>query len=205
MKLPTLARIPVVVLLMSACSLAPLAQPTSRPPPPVAATPTAAATPALPPLATPTELPTRSPAAAPTEYGGEVPPVATLSSGDVGAAGYPGSYCFADTCADIGGWPSKADLPQLTAGPSSGDLVFEIADQILFVTWSAAYGASSNDDESTPLGEGGDPFDPDTGGSPPPQFLNAHVPMPPPGDWVVWVWVDLESGDLSYAWHVIVP
>ena len=197
MKLPAIARISLLVVLLAACSLAPAAQPTGTPRP--------AATPALTPLATPTERPTRSPAAAPTEYGGEVPPVVTLSSGDVSAAGYPGSYCFADTCADIAGWSSKADLPQLTAGPSSGDLVFEIADQISFVTWSAAYGASSNDDESTPLGEGGDPFDPDTGGSPPPQFLNAHVPMPPPGDWVVWVWVDLEFGDLSYAWHVIVP
>jgi len=141
----------------------------------------------------------------PTADRGVVPPVATLSSGDVSVAGYPGSYCFADTCADIGAWPPKTDLPELTASASNGDLNFEIADQISFVRWSAAYGSSSDDDDSTPLGEGGDPFDPDTGASPPPQFLNASVSTPPPGDWVVWVWVELESGDLSYAWHVIVP
>jgi len=78
MKLPAIARIPLVVLLLAACSLAPATQPTVSPEP--------AATAAVTPPATPTERPTRSPASVPTEYGAEVPPVATLSAGDVSAA-----------------------------------------------------------------------------------------------------------------------
>jgi hypothetical protein len=90
----------------------------------------------------------------------------------------------------------------LNAGEDGLD--FSIAHDLPFVRWSAAYSEKSNDDRSKPLGDGGTQYDPDAIGSPPPQFVTASIPRPPAGDWVVWVWVDLEFGDLSYAWHVIV-
>ena len=113
-----------------------------------------------------------------------------------------GSYCYLNTCADIAQWPPKSDLPLLNAGGKT--MSFRLDGNVSFTHWQAAYNSRSNDDESTPLGDGGHRSDPDANGSPASTLDEATITAPPVGDWVVWVWADLENGDLSYAWHVIV-
>jgi len=192
MKLPTLARIPVVVLLMSACSLAPLAQPSSSPAAPIATTPTATAAATV----TPTVEVTRMslPAAD--------PPLGLLDAGDDPVEGRLGSYCWEGTCADAAGIPPKSQLPTLAA--DGGDLEFSLSDGTTFVRWRATYAAGANDEQTT-LGEGGEGFDPDARPSPAPELLSsAAFDEPPRDDWIVFVQVFFEGGDLSYAWHVIV-
>ena len=128
------------------------------------------------------------------------PPDGLLSSGGADVAGKLGSYCYGNTCADIAQWPPKANLPELVA---ANDLHFELANAETFVGWQAGFGPKSNGSAEI-LGEGGESFDPDTTGSPAESFTSASFKAPPVGDWVVWLFVDLESGDLSYAWHVTV-
>jgi len=198
MKLPTLAQIPAVVLLISACSLAPLAQPTSTPAPPVAATPTAAAgatvTPAVP--VTPTVEATHRPPVA-TD-----PPLGLLDAGEGPVEGWLGSYCWQGACADAAGIPPKGQLPNVTT--DGGDLEFSLSDGATFVRWRATYAAGANDEPKT-IGEGGEAFDPDARPSPAPELLSSVAfDEPPAGDWIVFVQVFFDGGDLSYAWNLIV-
>ena len=188
----------VVIIVAGACSLAPRARPsltfvaTATPMSVSTAQPTRRAASPTPLLAVRTERPDQ----------GHPPPAGLLGSGGEIVAGYPGSYCFGDTCAEIGGWPSKSELPRLRV--TADAMTFSIEGEVAFVTWSAAYQSRANDDASKSLGRGGYPYDPDASASPPPSVIEATIPAPPAGDWVVWIWVDLEHGDLSYAWHVIV-
>ena len=133
---------------------------------------------------------------------GSHPPAGLLTSGGDEVAGQLGSYCYLNTCADIGGWPAKSELPLLTV--TTGNVGFALESKETFLSWSASYNDKANDDQATELDKGGQSFDPDSSSSVPPQIEEAVIDAPPAGDWVMWVWVDLESGDLSYAWHVIV-
>jgi hypothetical protein len=130
------------------------------------------------------------------------PPDGLLSSAGETVSGQLGSYCYGRTCADLGQWPAKSELPLLTV--TTGKVRFALQRDEPFVGWTAAYNDNANDDRAIPLEQGGEAFDPDSTSSPPPQFQEALIEAPPAGDWVMWVWIDLEQGDLSYAWHVIV-
>jgi hypothetical protein len=132
-------------------------------------------------------------------YEGTDPPTATLSGDGDAVAGQPGTYCYLDTCAD-GPWPRKADLPELTVASAASELTLTLAEPARFIGWSVAYGVSSNDDESTNLERGGS-FDPDAPG---PEYSEVTFAGPPAGDWVLFVWLTLRGGDLSYAWHLTV-
>lgn len=130
---------------------------------------------------------------------GTDPPTATLSAGGDPVAGQPASYCYLDTCAD-GPWPQKGDLPELRVAGAASELTLTLAEPARFIGWTVAYGELSNDDESTNLDSGGS-SDPDAAG---PDYSEVTFDGPPTGDWVLFVWLQLRGGDLSYAWHVTV-
>jgi hypothetical protein len=133
---------------------------------------------------------------------GNHPPDGLLSSGSKSVAGQLGSYCYGQTCADIGRWPPKSELPELVA--QTNTLEFALENGEPFVGWIASYNNTADDDRSRKLDQGGGSLDPD--GNPPAadEFTDISFDAPPAGDWVVWMFVQLESGDLSYAWHVTV-
>jgi hypothetical protein len=194
MKLPTLVRVTSLVLSIAACSMAPGAQQSPSAAPLASAEPTAAAA---------------SPAVAPTAESTLRPPLATdappprgLLRGDADAVeGWPGSYCWHGTCADAAAVPSKDQLPSVVGG--GDDLDFSLSGGATFVRWRATY-ADDSDDSPTTLGQGGEGFDPDANPSGEHELLSAVTfGSPPSGDWVVFVQVFFEAGDLSYAWHVI--
>lgn len=211
MKLPTVARLPLVVLLMSACSLTPVAQPTSRTQPsaspaltavPVAAT----ATPG--PTATPRPTGTNPATGTPVPFfeppEGSKPPKATLSAGIVSVEASPIGYCWDNECLD-GPNPPKGQLPELELSDSNIDLEFEVGGGVRFARWGAEY-FDKSDANAVTLGGGGFTYDPDMMPSTPwLEMSQASFPAPPIGDWVVNVYLELVNGDLSYAWHVIVP
>ncbi len=181
-------RIALLVLMLAACSIAPAGQPTTSPIAPPS------------PSIKPTPQPT------PTEDAaiGDAPPDGTLRGDGAAVAGQPGSYCFGDTCADIGGWPNKLDLPLVELSAADQQLEFAVPDSVRFVEWHASYSASSNG-EANELAEGGNGYDPDKSyASPWPESSSVTFDSPPAGDWVVYVSVYFDGGDLSYAWHVIV-
>jgi hypothetical protein len=130
------------------------------------------------------------------------PPDGLLSAGSETVTGRLGTYCYGNTCADIGRWPPKSDLPVLVA--SNKSLEFRLRNGEEFVRWSARYGETSDDDRSQPLGQAGRPFDSDANSSPADEFSSASFDAPPAGDWVVFVNLELAGGDLSYAWNVTV-
>lgn len=191
MKLPSIARIPLVLVLAS-CSLSPVAQPTaSQAPPATAPTSTPTSEPTA--TATPTAAATQP---APTE---SLPPQGVLSGHDDAVDGWLGSYCWAGTCVDA---PALPDMDHLPFAVGGGDLVFSLSDGSTFIGWRASYTGPEQAEHLT-LGQGGERFDPD--GSPsaePVDLATATFASPPGGDWVVLLQVFLESGDLSYAWHV---
>lgn len=195
MKLPTLARIPLVVLLASACSVAPGAHPTSSRVPPASSGPTATATPAATPTAAPVTHPPR-----PTE---SAPPGGFLGGGETDPVeGWQGSYCWHGTCADAATIPAIDDLPSVLT--SDSEMEFSLSDSATFVKWRATY-ASDDADEPVTLGQGGEGFDPDAVASPGAESLAiVRFAAPPAGDSVVFVQVFFDGGDLSYAWHVSV-
>ena len=56
------------------------------------------------------------------------------------------------------------------------------------------------------LAEGGAPFDPDAQPQSSLIELNsAEFDSPPTGDWSLMISLRFPGGDLSYAWHVVVP
>ena len=214
MNLPAIARIPLVILLLSACALSPVARPTSSQAPP--ATPGSTAT--LPAATPPTETPTPTGVPAPTGTPGPTdtprpffeppdgsqPPNATLSRGDDSVEASPIGYCWADECID-GPNPPKNQLPELALTEGGVDLEFEIGDDVRFTRWGAEY-YDRSDDNAVSLGRGGFSYDPDaTPATPWVEISSATFPAPPSGDWVLNVYVELAHGDLSYAWHVVVP
>lgn len=218
MNLSTVARLPFVVLLMSACSMSPIAQPT----PSASAPATPAATPSSPtqPTATPGQTFTPEPSGTPEPTAkasepntprpyfdppeGSKPPKASLSSGTVSVEASPIGYCWDNECVD-GPNPPKDQLPELELNDSDLEMEFEVADDVRFARWGAEYFKRSDDTAAT-LGGGGFSYDPDvTPATPWVEMSRATFPAPPPGDWVVNVYLELVHGDLSYAWHVIVP
>ena len=137
---------------------------------------------------------------APVGAGTDSPPQGLLRSGGNVLAGRLGSYCYRDGCADIGAWPPRPDLPLLAE--TSNSLSFELGNREAFAAWSASYGPRSNGPPSGTLGQGGENFDPDANTTPATRFREITFPRPPAGDWVVWVRLTLENGDLEYAWNV---
>ena len=194
MKLSYLARVASLVLSIAACSMAPGAQQSPSAAPLASAEPTAAA--ASPAVAPTAEFTLRPPPAT------NAPPPRGLLRGDADAVeGWPGSYCWHGTCADAAAVPSKDQLPSVVGG--GDDLDFSLSGGATFVRWRATYAAGAND-EPTTLGEGGEGFDPDARPSPAPELLSSVAfDEPPAGDWIVFVQVFFDGGDLSYAWHVI--
>lgn len=195
MKLPTQVRIPLVVLLLSSCSMAPISQPTSSLAPSASSASTAT------PVAA-TGAPTFDPTRRPPPATDGLPPRGFFTGDDESVEGWLGSYCWQGTCADVVRIPPKAQLPMMTTG--SEDLEFSLSDNATFVRWQATYAAGTDADRMT-LGQGGEGFDPDARPSPALELLSSTTfATPPAGDWVVFVQVFSDSGDLSYAWHVIV-
>ena len=195
MNLPAIARIPLVVLLLCACSVGPAALPTASQAP----TASAAPTPASEPTATvgATSIPTVA-ATRPTATESPLPQ-GVLSGLDETAEGWLGSYCWEGTCADAPETPPMVDLPYVSG---DRDLVFSLSDGLMFVRWRASY-TSPHQTESVTLGQGGEAPDPDASpGVDPPALTSATFASPPGGDWIVMVQVFLENGDLSYAWYV---
>ena len=202
MKLPAIARLSVglVLVVMSAgCTLLPAARQPSSDSPAGQQGPTAtvdAAAPGSPGFGAPTDA-TKATLAATRDR----PPDGLLTSAGSNVAGKLGTYCYRGTCLDIAQWPSKSELPLLTV--TSARLTFELSGGTQFVGWTAAYGDKANGPE-TELGQGGSESDPDATSSAAEQLTKAIIDSPPAGDWVVWMFVRLEHGDLSYAWHVVV-
>ena len=131
------------------------------------------------------------------------PPAGLLSAGSGSIEGRIGSYCWGDTCADIGVWPPKADLAELDVASREVTIQFSASKPVGFTEWYASYAAGPNGGSKS-LVKGGS-SDPDTNATAPPEFETFDFPSPPSGDWIVFVSVYFRGGDLSYAWHVVVP
>ncbi len=196
MKLTARLRISLLVLLLSGCSIPPLGQPTSSLAP--SASPVSTATAAEAATVAPTFDPTRRPPPA-TDT---LPPRGILRAESGPIEGWLGSYCWQGTCADVAVVPPKDQLPEFTT--EGEDLEFSLSHNATFVRWQATYGGSVDGERMT-LGQGGEGFDPDARPSPALELLSsATFASPPAGDWVVFVQVFFDGGDLSYAWHVVV-
>lgn len=193
MKLPAIARIPLLLLLLSGCSLAPLARPTPSAVPTASPASTATAFPVATPSATVTQPP-------PTQA---IPPRGYLGGEGDPVEGWLGSYCWQGTCADAPGVPPIDMLPAVYT--SDWEMEFSLSDGATFVRWQATY-TSDDDGEPITLGQGGEVFDPDARPSAAPELLSvATFDSPPGGDSIVIVQVFFDGGDLSYAWHVRLP
>ncbi|HUR17022.1 MAG TPA: hypothetical protein VMZ33_07030 [Candidatus Limnocylindrales bacterium] len=130
------------------------------------------------------------------------PPHGLVAVADMRVEGWAGSYCWQGTCADSPGIPPIDDLPEIESGDYP--LTFTLSDGATFTSWSASYGLDGR--SLQPLDEGGLQVDPDANpGAEVPQLTRAEIANPPAGDWVVSVFVRVDNGDLSYAWHVSVP
>jgi hypothetical protein len=196
MKLPALARITLVALLLAGCSLRPGGQatPSSRPVVTPAPIPSASA----PPPATTSPEPTR-----PAEPSATAPPRGLLAAGSTTVVGWAGSYCWQNGCVDMAGIPPKAELPEITA--TDGRLVFSLSDGATFSGWTVSYGIDADTgSELTILDQGGTSADPDAQPQSAPPELGSVEFGPPKGDWVLLLSVQFPGGDLSYAWHVLV-
>jgi hypothetical protein len=202
MKLPALARISVVCLIAAGCaSVVPGATPTRRSPAAsIAVPPAAPESHTAQPTAAPTAAPTLSPTPARPRPTSEEPPAAALGTSDFAVTGKLGTYCWSTGCVDTAGF-YKATTPSLTV--DEGDPLIFSLDDGEFASWSASYGV----DESAPmtLGRGGDAVDPDSTLAPPERLTFVEFDAPPPGDWIVEVFVRFEdSSDAAYGWHVTV-
>ena len=200
MKVPVVTRFSAawiaLALLTEACSLVPAARTNPAKAPHVAGAPTAGVADGV--KSTSSSVADRQSAATKRER----PPDGLLRSGSESVTGQLGSFCYGKTCADIGRWPPKSELPELVAQTKS--LEFTLGNGEPFVGWTASYNQTADDDRSRRLGQGGGSFDADANPAPADQFSDISFDAPPAGDWVVWMFVQLESGDLSYAWHVTV-
>jgi hypothetical protein len=201
MKLPTLARITLVALLLAGCSLGPGGQatPTARPVVTPSATPSATPTPAAVPSIEPSVEPSREPGRTP-----DIPPPGYLQGDSDPVEGWLGSYCWLNSCVDMAGIPPKAGLPQITKG--ADPLEFSLSDGATFTGWTVSYGRDSDTGSGlTILDQGGASSDPDAQPqSAPPELNSVEFDSPPNGDWVLLMSVQFPGGDLSYAWHLIV-
>jgi hypothetical protein len=198
MKLPALALIPLVVLLLAGCSVAPGGKATPTAPAVATASPAAvvSASPSST-ASTASPEPSRTP-----EPPFPVPPRGILASGATSVEGWTGSYCWQTVCADAEGLPPKAELPQVTA--RDDPLEFSLSDGATFTRWTVMYGAGNANSDLTILDQGGAPSDPDAETqSTPPDLHTFEFDSPPTGDWTLTVSVEFPGGDLSYAWHVI--
>ena len=152
----------------------------------------------------PVSSPSPSAIPSPTEDLAVAPPDGSLSAGGQSVVGWPGSYCWRDACLDAPMLPDKAALPKLTVPAGTAELLLTVSSGAGFTRWSARYSSDANGSDSE-LGSGGERYDPDLAGTPPPDIVEAQVAPPPPGDWVVVVQVAFVDGDATFAWHVIVP
>lgn len=196
MKLPELVRIPLVVLLMSACSLAPVAQPTSNPVSPATATPTAtvvAVATATAPPATHDPTPTES-----------VPPRGFLRADDDPVEGQLGSWCYEASCADSPAFP-KSTLPAFDTKPGIS-LTFEFAEGDAFAFVRVRYSTESDLEPVMDLASGGTYVEPDTTATQGPLLTSFTFGAPPRGDWVLDISVQFpgELGNAPYSWHATV-
>lgn len=131
------------------------------------------------------------------------PPRGYLASGPSSVEGWIGSYCWQDACADSPSLPPKATLPEIRA--SDGQLAFSLSDGSTFVRWTISYGDAS-DTPLEVLDQGGEAFDPDALPQPgDAELTSVQFVSPPAGDWLLVAFVQFPGGDLSYAWHVLVP
>jgi hypothetical protein len=193
MTVPAIVRLPLLIgalLAAAACGLA-----GSRP---------------TPSLDAPSPLPSASISSAPSVEPTRTPPQATeipppsgfLTADGTQVEGWLGSYCWQDLCADAPEVPPKDQLPQVLG--DGNELAFSLSDTATFITWRATYASESNERPTT-LGESGEAFDPDARPSASPELLSAaEFDSPPAGDWVIFVQVFFDGGDLSYAWHVVI-
>jgi hypothetical protein len=211
MNLPVLARILVSVVaagLLTSCNLvanqptasllataSPLASASPIPTVPTSNAPT-----------TPTSTPTLRPPPvtdSPPPVTDAPPPRGVLTEDGTAVEGWLGSYCWHSLCADVPGTPPKDQLPH--AWSEYREIEFSLTDGATFHTWRATYAIEADASQST-LGEGGEGFDPDATASAEPELFSSVTFDPPPGgDWVVFVQVFFDGGDLSYAWNVRVP
>jgi hypothetical protein len=193
MKLPALARIPILMLMLAGCTSAAGATPS---PAPVVPTPTAPT-----PVVTPSPAATRTPDVAPSATPGPAgPPSAALGYSDFAEAGWLGTYCWQGLCADVFELPPKEQLPVVAAVGDS--LIFSMEDGE-FSKWVVQYGPDGA--SMTTLDRGGEAIDPDIASPEAPELRSfVEFANPPSGDWLLTVQVFFPGGDATYGWHVIV-
>ena len=176
------------------------------------ATPTAAAATASAPGATPTAaVPSANgPVGGTPSPNPDAPPPGTLSAGGVPVAGMLGSYCWGSNgavqCADFPPFTdSGPDLPVLTLTAANNQLLFALAGNYPFASWSASY--IDDNGNVVPLGGVVSSFDPDAAGPTPAVMSTAGFGPPTPSDEsIVQVFVRFaDGGDASYGWNVTVP
>jgi hypothetical protein len=196
MKLPALARIPIVLLVVAACTSAPGASQTPNAPTPNAPT-TNAPTPNLP---TPSSESQGTPVALTPTPSSARPPAAALGYSDFAETGWLGTYCWQGLCADVFELPAKEDLPIVAAEGES--LIFSMEDGE-FSKWVVQYGPDG--DSLATLDRGGEAIDPDVAPTKSPDLMSfVEFDNPPSGDWLLTVQVFFAEGDATYGWHVIV-
>jgi hypothetical protein len=204
MKLPALAQLSTVLLLAAACATAGPGSSAPPSPMPSATTPVTAA-PTTTPVA-PTVKPTEPPAtleSRPTPDADE-PPSAALGTSDFAVTGALGTYCWLGEgrgeCVDTAGfYKERTPLLEVEAGD---ELVFSL-EEGEFAKWNASYGTDVQ--AATSLGSGGQDVDPDASAAPPELLTYVEFEAPPPGDWIVEVFVRFPNGgDAFYGWHVVV-
>jgi hypothetical protein len=199
MKLPALARISIVLLVVAGCAAAsPGASPAPTQNPTSAVVATTATTPTPPPASASTPATTPPETAPPATS--DQPPAAALGTGDFAVTGQLGSYCWGASCVDTAGF-YKSRLPAITVAESD-ELVFSMEDGE-FAGWTASYGPDV--EAPTVLGQGGQEVDPDVSKPSFEPLTFAEFDAPPLGDWIVAVFVRFgDGGDAAYGWHVTV-
>jgi hypothetical protein len=164
---------------------------------PSSAPPAATDTPTPP----PTTASTPSPSPTDDETPLPAPPTAGLTAGEAEPiAGDLGTVCWLGGCGD-GPWLPAPGLPLLEVEAGDDQLKVTIEDGFEFVQWSAEY-ADAQDTT------GDDTIVLDRGGSEEgPSMIEAAFDAPPPGDWVVSVYLVYANsdGNGAYYWHVTVP
>lgn len=126
------------------------------------------------------------------------PPDGVLEGDRQMVTGLEGSFCFGDTCGDIGQSPTARLSPLLRVADTVSELAFHLRDGEAFSSWSVSYWVSRDDSasETVDLASGGQRGSTSTA---------ASFAPPPPGDWEVKVSVDFPGGgDATYFIHLIV-
>jgi len=126
------------------------------------------------------------------------PPDGLLRAGRQMVTGLEGSFCYQETCGDIGQLPTARISPLLRVPGSASEMTFHLRGGTGFTTWSVAYWDAWDD-------QGMETMDLAAGGREGATLTATDFQPPPPGDWQVKISVAFrDGGDATYFSHLIV-